>query len=308
MGSHLAEYLLAQEFSVYGLSRGKHGDANIAAFRHRVTMLDGDLTEASSIVAILRDVKPDLIFHLAAQAAVPLAWADPAGTLRDNILGQLNLLQGIITAAIDPLILIPGSNEEYGLIYPHELPVQETNPFRPTNPYGVSKIAQDMMAYQFFLSHKLRCIRVRPFNHIGPRQSEIYVASAFAKQIAEAESDRGEALIKVGNLEVRRDFTDVRDVVRGYHMALSQGQWGEVYNLGSGKAISTHELLNLLLSKSKIAVSVRQDPVLLRPLDNPVSVCDFTKFRRQTGWQPEIPMDRTLEDLLNYWRQRIAHG
>jgi GDP-4-dehydro-6-deoxy-D-mannose reductase len=223
-----------------------------------------------------------------------------------NIMSQLNLFQAVLAANIRPRILVVGSYEEYGSLRPEELPAKETSPFRPTNPYGVSKIAQDMLGYQYFSSRGLYCVRVRPFNHLGPRQSETFVAPSFAKQVAEAEIGLREPVVRVGNLEAQRDFTDVRDIVRGYYLALLHGEAGEVYNLGSGRATSVQCILDFFLAHSKINLSVERDPSLLRPLDVPVTVCDFSKFREQTGWEPKIPLDQTLSDMLEYWRERVA--
>jgi GDP-4-dehydro-6-deoxy-D-mannose reductase len=276
--------------------------ANITHLLGTLTLFEADLKEPEPLARILAEVKPDLVFHLAGQAFVPLSWSDPAGTLTDNILGQANLFQGLLRAGINPPTLIPGSNEEYGLILPEEVPVRESNPLRPTSPYAVSKIAQDMLAYQYFLSHQLHCVRMRPFNHIGPRQNPNFVVASFAKQVAEAEAGLGPPQVRVGNLEAQRDFTDVRDVVRAYYLALLRGEPGEVYNLGSGQAVRVKDILDFFLARSRVPLQVVQEPARLRPLDVALSVCDPTKFRAQTGWEPEIPLKQTLEDTLDYWR------
>jgi GDP-4-dehydro-6-deoxy-D-mannose reductase len=202
-------------------------------------------------------------------------------------------------------ILVVGSNEEYGLVGEDELPIKEANPLRPTSPYAVSKVAQDMLGLQYHLSHGLQTIRVRPFNHIGPRQSEQFVAPAFAKQIAEIEAGIRPPVVKVGNLEARRDFTDVRDIVRAYYLIITKGKQGEVYNIGSGVPRSIRELLNTLLSFSEAEIEVKQDPSLLRPLDVPVSYCDYGKLKECTGWEPTIPFEESLKEVLNYWRMRV---
>lgn len=289
-----------------GIIRGRHGTTNIDPLRPRLRLYQGDLLEAGATVAILEETRPDLLFHLAGQAAVPESWRDPATTLVNNILGQLHLLQGVLAVGIKPRILIVGSNEEYGLLRPEELPVRESNPLRPANPYAVSKVAQDFMGYQYFLSHGLDCVRVRPFNHLGPRQGDAYVASSFARQVAEAEVGLREPVLRVGNLEARRDFTDVRDMVRAYYLALLRGEAGEVYNLGSGRDAAISSLLDFFLERSKMPLRVEQDNTRLRPADVPRSVCDFSKFKAATGWEPQIPLEVTLIDVLEYWRKEVA--
>jgi len=289
---------------VCGILR-RDNTVNIAHLCHRITLYDGDLTNFPRVCEVIDETKPDLVFHLAAQASVSRSQEDPAGTLINNVLAELNILQAVIKARIDPMILIPGSYEEYGLVRPEELPVKETNPLRPTSPYGVSKVCQDFLGYQYFLSHGLRCIRVRPFNHLGPRQSEAFFVPSVAKQIAEAEAGISQPIIRVGNLEVKRDFTDVRDIVRGYYLALLRGEPGEVYNLGSGKMTSLRSIVDQMLAHSRAPLSIKQDPARLRPQDPPVSLCDYSKFREKTGWEPGIPLEQTLNNVLEYWRHRI---
>jgi len=305
-GSHLAEYFVAQGLEVGGIIHPRETTANIDALRHCLTLYEADLTDAPRVVQVISEDRPDLIYHLAAQAAVSKSWEDPAATMINNIIGQLNLFQAVLAADIHPRILVIGSYEEYGSLRPDELPAKETTPLRPTNPYGVSKIAQDMMGYQYFSSQGLHCVRVRPFNHLGPRQREGFVAPSFAKQVAEAEAGLHKPVVYVGNLEAKRDFTDVRDIVRGYYLALLHGEAGEVYNLGSGRATSVRSILDFFLAHSKVHLSVECDPSLLRPLDVPVSVCDYSKLKERTGWEPKIPLERTLSDVLEYWRNRIA--
>ncbi|MBI2304641.1 MAG: GDP-mannose 4,6-dehydratase [Chloroflexi bacterium] len=303
-GSHLAEYLLQEGLSVLGILRGTTD--NIDHIRHRLTLYTLDLTRERP-VEILQEERPELVFHLAAQASVTRAWQDPESTMINNVLAQLNLLQAVVEAEIKPGILILGSNEEYGLVKKEESPVTENNPLRPINPYGVSKIAQDMMGYQYFLSHGLRCFRLRPFPHIGPRQAPFFVAASLAKQIAEAEVGRRPPVVQVANLEASRDFTDVRDVVRGYYLALTRGEPGEVYNLGSGREISIRNILDFLLARARISISVEQEPHTPRPID-PLSTgtCDYSRFQKATDWQPQIAIEQTLGDILEYWRRQTA--
>ncbi|MHB0871604.1 MAG: GDP-mannose 4,6-dehydratase, partial [Chloroflexota bacterium] len=263
------------------------------------------LTDADRVREILEGVKPNWIFHLAAQAFVPTAFADPTGTLVNNIVGQVNLLQSILTWEEKPTVVVICSNEEYGMVAPEDLPLRETAPFRPANPYAVSKVAQDMLGYQYHVAYGLPIVRIRPFNHIGPGQSDRFVASSFARQIAEAELGLRHPVLQVGNLEAERDYSDVRDIVRGYRLAALHGAPGDVYNLGSERAVSTRHLLDLLLTQSRVQMQVEQDPSRLRPADIPRVVADCSKFRALTGWRAEIPLEQTLADTLAYWRETL---
>ena len=303
-GSHLAEYALSKGTEVYGSMRWRSKTENIEHIKDKINLIECDLKDLSSVNALIEISKPDYIFHLAAQSFVHTSWHAPAETLSTNVLCQVNLLEAVRHKRIDPIIQIAGSSEEYGLVYENEIPVKETNPLRPLSPYAVSKVAQDLLGYQYHKSFGLKIVRTRGFNHTGPRRGEVFVSSNFAKQIAEIEKGKNESVVKVGNLEAKRDFTDVRDMVKGYWLALENGKPGEVYNICSGKAWTIREVLDILLSKSKVSAKVEQDPERLRPSDVPILCGDNSKFSQETGWQPEIPFDKTLEDLLNYWRDR----
>ncbi len=303
-GSYLAEHLLTRpSCELWGVSLGP--TENIDGLRDQIHYLPEDLADPSAAERVLTAAQPDLIFHLAAQAFVPVSWQDPWSTMENNIHAEVNLLHLVAQHAIPSRILIIGSNEEYGRVEPDELPITEETPLRPDSPYGVSKIAQDFLALQYFISHNLYTVRLRPFNHIGPRQNDRFVASDFARQIAQIEAGEQEPVIHVGNLEASRDFTDVRDMVRAYLLALERGLPGEVYNVGSGLAHSIRELLDYYLSQTDAPIQVQADPSRSRPSDTPITVCDSTKFRRQTGWEPEIPFEQTLRDTLDYWRARV---
>lgn len=307
-GSHLAEYLLSRnEVEVSGIVRSDN-IPNIEHLRPHLRLFYGDVVNFEFVKSVICEVSPDFIFHLAGQADVSLSWKHPGPTLNSNVFGQLNVLESVVQCGLPCRVLAVGSGDEYGIVLPSELPVRETNPLRPNSPYAVSKVAQDMLGFQYFASHKLPVVRVRPFNHIGPRQSEAFAASSFAKQIAQAELGLCEPVVKVGNLDARRDFTDVRDIVRGYWLALSRGEPGEVYNLGSGSAHSIAEVLHSLLSKSNVQIKVEQDPLRLRPSDVPVVICDYTKMRSRTGWQPQVPLEESLVEALDYWRARLSQS
>lgn len=305
VGSHLAEYLLEHtDWQVAGTVYGP--EDNIEHLRDRLELYPAELSELETVTSVIEQAKPDYIFHLAAQPLVSLSRRDPWATLANNIRLQLNILEAVARLGSTTRILVVGSSEEYGLVQPDELPIKETNPLRPTSPYAVSKVAQDMLGLQYHLSHKLFTVRVRPFNHIGPRQRLGFVAPDFARQIAEAEAGLQGPVIQVGNLEPQRDFSDVRDVVRGYHLLITQGEPGEVYNLGSEQARLVRELLEKLMAMSKVPITIEQDPERLRPTDVPVMVSDCTKIRGQTGWRPRISFEQSLQDVLDYWREQVG--
>jgi GDP-4-dehydro-6-deoxy-D-mannose reductase len=304
-GSHLADYLLAHtDLEVYGTDIVS-GGANIAHIRDDLELIVGDMSDAEVASEILSKANADYVFHLAAQAFVPLSWSDPWQTMENNIRSQLNILQILVDSGARPKVLVVGSADEYGMILPDELPVTEDTPLRPYSPYAVSKIAQDMLGYQYFASHGLPIVRVRPFNHIGTRQSPAFVTSDFAKQIAEIEDGRREPHLLVGNLEAKRDFTDVRDMVRAYYLALERGEDGEVYNLGAERAYSVREALEALLEMSEAQIDVVQDPSRMRPSDVPVVVSDCSKFRQRTGWRATMNLRESLREILDYWRERV---
>lgn len=303
-GSHLADYLLTEtDWQVAGCVLNECDTP--AHLQDRISCHVVDLTDPDAVRRTLSAAEPGAVFHLAALARVDNSWRTPWPVLKNNIRGQLNLLQGLVDLGAKPRMMVVGSNEEYGLVRPEELPLTEESPLRPNSPYGVSKVAQDMLALQYFLSHQMPIVRVRPFNHIGPRQGRGFVAPDFAVQIAQAETGSRPPRIQVGNLEAQRDFTDVRDMVRAYYLALTKGVPGDVYNIGSGQSHSIQELLDVLLSYSQIKIAVEPDPARRRPSDVPVVRCDSNKFRTLTGWEPSISFENSLRDVLNDWRQRV---
>ncbi len=306
VGSHLADFLLEKgDIEVYGIERWRSRTENIEHIKDRITLMGCDIRDASSVKKLIEKIKPDKIFHLAAQSFVPTSWHAPQETLTTNIIGELNVFEAVRELGINPVIQIAGSSEEYGLVEENELPVKESNPLRPLSPYAVSKVGQDLLGYQYYKSYGLNIIRTRGFNHSGPRRGEVFVCSDFAKQIAKIEKKKQEPIIYVGNLEAIRDFTDVRDMVKAYWLATEKGKPGEVYNICSGKGYRIKEVLDILLSITKEKIKIKRDPKRMRPSDVPVLIGDNTKFRKVTGWKPEIPFEKTLEDLLNYWRERV---
>lgn len=306
-GSHLAEFLLAKKnIKVSGIYRWRSKIENIEHIINKIGFYECDLRDAASTTALIRKVKPDMIFHLAAQSYVPMSWTAPSETLTTNITAQVNIFEAIRTLGMkDCRVQLACSSEEYGMVYPSETPIKETNPLRPLSPYGVSKVAQDLLGYQYYMSYGLNVIRTRAFNHTGPRRGDVFASSNFAKQIVEIEKGKRKPVIFVGNLEAIRDWTDVRDVVRGYYMILKDGKPGEVYNICSGKGYKIREMLDILLSLTDIKIEIKQDPARLRPSDVELLVGDNTKIRKAIGWKAEIPFKKTMQDLLEYWRAKI---
>jgi len=306
-GSHLAEYILTNHADavVFGTVRWRSRMDNIAQIQDKVRLIEADLKDMVSLRAVLAESKPDRIFHLAAQSFVPTSWTCPSETFAINAIGEINLFEAVRALDLKPRIQVAGSSEEYGQVFSNEIPMKETNPLRPLSPYAVSKVAQDLLAFQYYKSYGLRTVRTRGFNHTGPRRGDVFVTSSFAKQIAEIEKKKRPPIISVGNLEAKRDFTDVRDMVRAYWLALEKGVEGEVHNIGRGQAFSMQEVLDLLMSLSRAKMEVKVDPARLRPSDVPVLLSDSTKFVSLTGWRPMIPFKQTIVDLLNYWRERV---
>lgn len=267
-----------------------------------------DLKNYTAIHDLIAEVQPDHIYHLAAQSSPRKSFLIPWETLENNIKAQLNIIQACIALKVQPRMLIISSAEIYGPVRPEQLPVNEDAPLRPTNPYGVSKVAQDMLGLQYHLSHKLPILRVRPFNHFGPGQSEGFVATDFAVQVARIEAGLQENVIEVGNLTAERDFTDVRDVVNAYVQIVDKGQPGDVYNVASGKAYSIQYLLDVLLKYSTVAIQVRVSPERMLPIDVPTVRGDSSHLQQLCGWQPSISFETTLLDVLNDWRQRVRQS
>lgn len=311
-GSHLADYLLSlpEKVEVYGTFRWRSRMENVAHLAGRVNLLQCELTDFSNAVKVLEASRPDFVFHLAAQSYVLASWSSPTATMLENPRMQINLFEAMLQLKIDCPIQVALSSEEYGMVFPDEIPINEDNPLRPLSPYAVSKVTQDMMAYQYHQSYGLKTIRTRAFNHEGPRRGDVFVTSNFAKQIAEIEAGLKPPVIHVGNLEAQRDWSDVRDVVRAYWLAVNRCTPGEAYVIASGKSYTVREMLDLLLSMSNVEVKVKEDPDRMRPSDVMVLRGDPSKFRAATGWEPEIPLKQTLSDLLDHWREEVGrlHG
>ncbi len=302
-GSYLAEFLLNKEYEVFGTFYDKSTFSNIDDIFDKIEIFECDTRNYDNLKIIIEKVKPDEIYHLAAISFVPNSLKDPKLTFDTNLYGTLNLYQAVIEQKINPKILFVGSADEYGLVKESDLPIKETCPLHPMNPYAISKTSADFLSYFYFKNYHLEIIRVRPFNHIGPRQASDFVCSSFAKQIAEIERGLREPIIKVGNLKAKRDFTDARDMVRAYWLAVQKAEMGEVYNICSGRTAQIRELLNNLLELSSKKIEIIKDSQRIRPSDTPIFKGDFSKFRERCGWRPEIPLDKTFKDTLEYWRE-----
>lgn len=305
-GSFLADYLLSS--GKYSISGTYHSDTNIANINHlkdKITLIGVNLLDEKLVENIYKELAPDIIFHLAALTSPSESFASPLNTLQNNIASELAVLEAVRKGSSKSKILIVSTSEIYGMVEEKDLPIDENTPLRPVSPYAVSKIAQDYLGLQYKIAYNLHVVRVRPFVHIGPRQSPKFVTASFAKQIAEIEKGKKEPILLVGNLKAKRDFTDVRDMVRAYEMVVEKGQAGEVYNIGSGTSFEIAGILQKLLSFSKNKISIQVDKSLVRPSDIPELICDGRKLSRQTGWKPEIPIDTTLKDILDYWRNII---
>lgn len=306
VGRHLARYLLELGWGVWGTVSPANGARALGDGLEAVQVFVVDMTDCEAMTRVLLQARPDAVIHLAAVSSVASSWTDPATTLRVNVLGTLSLLDAVRKSGADALVISVGSSEEYGYVTPNDLPVTEAHALKPSNPYAVSKAAQGWLVLQYHKKFAVPAVHLRPFNHIGPGQPHGFIASDLASQIARVELGLQPPVLRVGNLTTRRDYLDVRDVVRAYAMAIGRVQPGEVYNLASGRDWSGEDILEMLLKHASVKVDIVVDPELLRPSDVPRVVGDASKFQRATGWQPALSLEDTLLDVLNYWRQREA--
>ncbi len=306
-GSHLAELLVSQkQYEVFGTNISDRNFSNIDSIKDTLQLFTANLMDFSQTDAVIKEVKPDIIFHLAASTFVADSFNKPAEFITNNVSSQVNLLESVRRNALqETKIIVVSSSHIYGYVLPEDIPIDERTPMRPDNPYSVSKIAQDYLGLSYFLAYKLPIIIIRPFNHIGPRLSPQISISRWAKMIAEIEKGESEPILRVGNLETKRDFTDVRDMVRAYVLAAEQCIPGEAYNVGTGTAHIMEDMLKKLVSFSTKDITIQTDPSLFRPSDIPELRADATKFRNTTGWKSEIPLEKSLQDTLEYWRKVV---
>lgn len=307
VGSHLGEYLLRQGDEVHGTWLYERELATLPEFvRPRLTLHRCDLSVVEQLREVVRTVRPERLYHLAAISSVHKSWEDRDRVLRVNLFGWLNLLEVLRQDCPATRVLMVSSGEVYGNVPEMHQPIRETQPLRPLSPYAASKAAQELLCYQYLHAYRLPVVIVRPFNHTGPRQSPNFVCADFAKQIADIEKHLHAPVISVGNLDARRDFADVRDVVRAYHLALERCPVGVPVNVASGNAWAIQAVLDTLLRFSRVPIEIRPDPARRRPSDVPLMLGDYALLAQQTGWQPEIPFEETLANVLEYWRQANA--
>jgi GDP-4-dehydro-6-deoxy-D-mannose reductase len=308
VGGHLAEFLASADPApaLIGMRRWRSPTTDIAHLLPRIELLEGDLLDASSIVRVVAASRPDVIFHLAASSSVAASWETPNEVLQINATGTLHLLEALRQLELDAMVVLACSAEAYGDVRANELPIGEEQPFRPLSPYAVSKATVDLLGYQYWRTFGLRTVRLRLFNHAGPRQAERFVISGLTRQVAAIEAGQAPARLAVGNLAARRDFVDVRDVARAYWAAATHAQAGEVYNVCTGVARSVGDVVERLLAKARTTIEVVEDPKRLRPAEIPVLQGDPTRLQTATGWRPEMSFERTLTDTLEHWRREIG--
>lgn len=298
VGGYLSDHLLKCGYDVCATKL----EQEKVCFDDKVSVSDLDILDEKSVFDLLEREKPDMIFHLAAQSSVKVSWERPGLTADINVRGTINVLEAAHRASHDVRILLVGSGEEYGYLKPEDIPVKEDTLLRAGNIYAVTKACQGMLGEVYSRAYGMDIIMVRAFNHIGPKQAPQFVISDFCRQVSRIEKGLSEPVMYVGNLSAQRDFTDVRDIVRAYEMLMRKGKSGETYNVGSGKAVSIEAMLNKILSHSEVKIDVRTDPSKLRPSDVPVIAADISKITADTGWIPEISVDETIINILDYWR------
>lgn len=301
VGSHLLNHLQSKKNKLVGLYHKKRPKADKGQHL-QVQWKQCDLTQRKKTNRVIQQTYPNQVYHLAAQSSVPYSWTHPVETFAVNVLGTLHLMEALEKKPCRVLIVQTG--EVYGRAKSSKGKIVETTPLHPENPYAASKVSQDLSLLPFLRISRLKIIRIRPFNHIGPGQSPRFVVSYFASQIAAIEAGKQRPILKVGNLKAKRDFTDVRDMVRAYEMVLQKGKGGEVYNVGSGNLISIETLLKKLLSLAKKPIQVQVDPKRYRPNDIPKLYSSSKKVRTAIGWRPQISIEQSLKETLDYWREQ----
>jgi len=312
VGGYLIKYLSNQNVKIFATYRKNPSKStqdminrNLENTDIPIVWLKCEITDLNNVEAVLKKSKPNIIFHLASQSVVSKSWLYPIMTIQTNVIGTLNVLEVIkLNDDIDPIIHIPGSCEEYGMVHENETPVVETNPLRPLSPYGVSKVAADKLALQYYKSYGLKTIVTRAFNHTGPGRPKDYVVSNFCYQVAQILKGKKEFL-ECGNLNAIRDFTDVRDIVRAYWLAVNNCEFGDVYNIASGRKVKIGSIIEILEEISGITIEIKENPERMRPSDVIILVGNSNKFRKKTNWKPTISFKQTVEDILNYWLNKV---
>lgn len=301
VGGYLATHLLGLGQEV-ALTKMQQEQATVVG----VPVYDLDILDREAVLELIKKVEPDYIFHLAAQSSVAASWKNPQLTIDVNIKGSTNVLDALRRLEKKPRILLAGSGEEYGDVQPEETPISEENALRPGNIYAATKACQNMIGRIYAKAYGLEVLMARAFNHIGPNQAPLFVVADFCRQAAEIEAGRRDAVIKVGNLDAKRDFTDVRDIVRAYALLAKYGHAGETYNIGSGHAVSIGDILQIVLNKSTAVIRVESVQEKLRPIDVPVMEADIHKLQEVTGWTPQIELEQTIQETLDAWRRNLS--
>lgn len=319
VGSHLADFLLANtDWDLYGMCRWRSPLDNVAHLldrankKDRLFFIDGDLCDIISLQSAINEAKPDYVFHLAAQSYPKTSFISPIHTLDTNIIGTLRLLEAIRGCkGIDPVIHVCSSSEVFGRVPREKLPINEECSFHPASPYAISKIGTDLVGRFYAEAYEQKVVITRMFTHSGPRRGDVFAESSFAKQIVMIEQGLISPVVRAGNLESLRTWSDVRDAVRAYYLLVTMNPIpGECYNIGGTFSCTVGEMLNYLISLSthKSSIRIEQDTERMRPLDADLQVPDTSKFKEHTGWEPKIPFEKTMQDLLEYWRVNIGSG
>jgi len=306
-GSHLVEAMDKdkQVSKVIGTVRPHAPTDNLAYITRRTILKEINIQDAHGVLEVIKQSKPDIIYHMAAQTFAPTSWLAPTESFMSNVIGTINVLEAVRRVAPKATVLVPSSSEEYGIVYENELPIMETNPLRPHSPYAVSKAAQTLLAQQYVRSYALKIIIPRVFNHTGPRRKSCFADTNFALQIARIEQGLQDPIISVGNLQSRRDFTDIQDILRAYELAITECTYGEIYNVCSGTAYTINDVLNTLLSFTDSNISVEIDRERMRPSDAPVLLGSFDKFHKVTNWKPTVSIEDMMLSVLEYWRTKV---
>lgn len=298
VGNYLIDHI--QQNCIWSIAVTKMAHETIE--KPGIDVFDLDILDRDAVVEFLKRIRPDYIFHLAAQSSVASSWKNPDLTLDVNIKGTIHVLDAVRELDYSPKILLIGSGEEYGHVKQEEVPIQEDTVLRPGNIYAATKACQNMLGAIYAKAYQMDIMMVRAFNHVGPNQAPLFVVADFCKQVAEIEKGMREPVIRVGNLSAKRDFSDVRDVVRVYTLLMEHGVSGETYNVGSGKAIAIQEILDMVLQNSTAEIQIEVDPSKLRPVDVPIIEADVSKLEACTGWKREIGLEQTIRETLEYWR------
>ena len=306
VGSSLAEYLVAQPDVTLAIFKRWRSDMRaVSRIESQVTFYEGDIEDTFAVTDAVAQFAPEYVFHLAAQSYPAASWGAPAATMRANVEGTVNLLEAVRRHAPQARVHIAGSSAQYGVVLPENVPIQESHPMRPASPYGISKVAQELLGLQYFDSYGIHTVVTRSFNHVGPRQGDRTAIQTFCRQMALIEAGRQDPVILVGNVEPRRDYTHVDDVARALWALIQHAPGGNVYNMCSGQAIRIGDIVDMVIAKGRVPVEVRVDPARLRPVDEPILRGDNRRLVAVTGWQPRITMPQIIDELLDYWRARI---